>query len=394
MGRRLSDLKFLASLALAVVLIASCGKEDPSPDPQPDDSQYLLPLIETTDLHGHIINQVDKTVHYRLAYIADKVNDIRGRGADYSKDRLLLLDGGDMYQGASISNMLEGKPVYVSMDLMGYDAVTVGNHEFDWDFEKLVEQDATMPDYEWDGRSHVNEVPVTCANLYRDGARTSLTKDYVILEKTAVNSGGKGIKVRIGVIGFAVDYASSIMTSKFTGKGYSINEDYSIANDIARELENSGQCDATILLIHGAADVAAGNLGQNSVIDLVLGGHSHDYMSGTTASGMPYLQGGKHGERYATTELVFTEGNGKVSFSGVGKLDTPLVNASRDYRMSEGQNAEDLDEDIIAVTDRAMSDISEQAKEVIGYITVDASTYGIPGSAGRACPMANWILRL
>lgn len=384
--------KIWAPLVLVATIIASCDKEKPSDKPQPDDREFRLPVIETTDLHGYIINQVDNIVHYRMAYIADKVNDIRGRGNEYSKDRLLLLDGGDIYQGASVSNMLEGKPVYVAMDRMGYDAVTVGNHEFDWDFGKLAEPDATMPDYEWDGRSVVNEVPVICANLYRDGTRVSSTKDYVIVEKTAVNSSGRGIKVRIGVIGFAIDYSSSIMTSKFTGLGYSIKEDYSIANDIAQELESGGQCDATVLLIHGAADDAAENLGALSAIDLVLGGHSHEVKSGTSGFGKPYLQGGRHGEHYATTDLVFTAGvDGKVSYTGVGKLETPLVNASKDTHGSEGQNAEDLEEEILTVSDRALSDIAEYGRQVIGYISVDASTFAIPGSGGRACPMANWM---
>ena len=73
---------------------------------------------------------------------------------------VLLLDGGDLYQGASISNLQEGRPVYVSMDRMGYDAVALGNHEFDWGFDNMVDADATLPDYD----ESVNLVPVLCAN--------------------------------------------------------------------------------------------------------------------------------------------------------------------------------------------------------------------------------------
>ena len=385
--------RFYLLLAVSAAIVVACGKVEPSDQPKPDDKQFLLPLIETTDIHGYLINKVDKTVHYRLAYIADKVNDIRGRGTEYSKDRLLLLDGGDIYQGASISNMLDGKPLFVALDQMGYDAVAVGNHEFDWDFEKLADTDATMPDYEWNGQMHVNGVPVLCANLYKDGSRVSSTRDYVIVEKSAVNSNGKSVKVKIGIIGFAIDYAGSIMTSKFTGKGYSINEDYSIANGIAADLESSGQCDVTILLIHGAADVAAASLGQGSVIDLVLGGHSHDTMSGKADSGIAYLQGGKYAEHYASANLVFTteEENGKVSFTGVDKMATTLVNVSRDTHTAEGQNAEDLENDILTLSDQTISEISGKANDVIGYITVDASAYGIQGSGGRACVMANWM---
>lgn len=278
-------------LFLAVLLAFSCHEINQEPsDDGARAGEYTLPLIETTDVHGYIVNVVDGTIHYRMAFVADKVKDIRGD----DRERILLLDGGDLYQGASISNLQEGKPIYVSMDRMGYDAVALGNHEFDWGFDNMVEQDATLPDYVWDGAASENLVPVLCANLYRDGNRVSATKDYVILEKKAVNPKGESVKVKIGVVGFAVNYASSIMTSKFTGQGFSIKGDYSIANGIARELESSGRCDVTILLIHGAADAAAENLGSGSPFDLVLGGHSHQTMSGISANGIPYLQGGRY----------------------------------------------------------------------------------------------------
>lgn len=314
---------------LVTAFLAACSKE---PTPWVPDSgeegsylpgEYQLPLIETTDLHGYIVSASNGALHYRMAFIADKVNDIRGRGDDYDKSRLLLLDGGDIYQGASISNLLGGKPVYVAMDRMGYDAVTVGNHEFDWGINNLVDADATMPDYTWEGQECVNAVPVVCANLYRNGSRVSTTKDYVIVEKTATNAKGAGIPVRIGIIGFAVDYASSIMTSKFTGMGYSINEDYTIAGRIAAELESSGRCDATVLLIHGAADRAAEKLGPSSAIDLVLGGHSHQSLSGTAGTGIPYLQGGRYGEHFARAER---QRSGGGHYRRVGEADVAFVN--------------------------------------------------------------------
>ena len=392
----------LLGLALASVFLAGCRKEETPQTPvTPEEKEeepalqpgeYLLPLIETTDLHGYIVSGTSGKIHYRMAYIADKVNDIRGRGEGYDKDRLLLLDGGDIYQGASVSNLLAGKPVTIAMDRMGYDAVALGNHEFDWDFETLVDPDATMMDYDWDGQDCVNAVPVLCANLYRDGERDPRTQDYVIVEKTAVNAAGESLPVRVGVIGFAIDYASSIMTSKFTGRGYSIREDYSIANEIAATLESSGQCDATILLIHGAADEAAGKLGGDSAIDLVLGGHSHTTMAGKTDAGIPYLQGGRYGEHYASADLKFTTtAEGHVSFSGVVGPRVVMVEVNRDLHAAAGENAEDLEEDILAVSDYALEATAEQTGEVIGYITVGATTYALNGSYGRACTMANWM---
>ena len=379
-------------LALAAALLVSCFKVDPVADEpeacKPRPGEYKLPVIETTDIHGYIVSTDESAVHYRLAYIADKVNDIRG----HNRRRLLLLDGGDLYQGATVSNLQSGRPVYTAMDLMGYDAVTVGNHEFDWDFEALVDPDATLPDYEWDGKKCDNRVPVLCANLYQNGSRVSCTRDYVIVEKTAFSPEGDSVKVRVGVIGFAENYAGSIMTSKFTGKGYSINENYSIANNIAAELESTALCDVTVLLTHEAAEDAAANLGRGSVVDLVLGGHSHRTVSGQTAWGLPYLQGGRYCEHYACADLFFSvDEDGNVSFTRVDGMATKSVDSKKDLHTYAGQNASDLDDLILAVSEAAVSATSEQLEDVVGYITIGATTYYLPGSGDRAAVISNWM---
>ena len=88
--------RFLLLLALAAALLSGCDKAKDTPS-----GYFYLPVIETTDIHGHIIEKENGVVHYRMAFIADKVRDIRGRGAAYRKDRLLLLDGGDIYQATA-----------------------------------------------------------------------------------------------------------------------------------------------------------------------------------------------------------------------------------------------------------------------------------------------------
>jgi 2',3'-cyclic-nucleotide 2'-phosphodiesterase (5'-nucleotidase family) len=386
----------IAALLTILFLCAfSCEKVDTpvKDDPVEQDGKiqpgsYTLPLIETTDCHGYIVTVADKIVHYRMAFIADKAKDIRGN----DKSRLLLLDGGDIYQGASVSNLLDGKPMYMAMDRMGYDAVALGNHEFDWDFETMVDPDATMLDYEWEGKKKDNYVPIVCANIYRDGQRLSCTKDYIIVEKTAVNGKGGTVTVKIGIVGFVPNYSGSIMSSKFGGKGYSINEDYSIANDIASELEASGQCDATILLIHGGAEGSANRVGRNSVFDLVLGGHSHQTVGGKTSWGLPYLQGGRYCEHYAYADLVFNvDEEGAVSFSKVDNMKFCPVDSSRDLHTYETENASDLDPDILELSYYAIMSTSEQLNDVIGYINVDANNYSISGSGGRSSVMSNWM---
>lgn len=128
------------------------------------------------------------------------------------------------------------------------------------------------------------------------------------------------------MVGFAEDWSTSILPSQFAGKGYSIQENYTIANDIAAELEASGKCNATFLLIHAPANEAAEQLGENTAFDLVLGGHNHYTIAGHTNWGLPYLQGGKRGEAYAYAELKFkVDTLGNISFSNVRGMQTYTV---------------------------------------------------------------------
>lgn len=402
--RKLSGI-YLSCLVLAAMLL-SCAKEptvgpfpDPVPEPavdppeeKPQPVDYFLPVMETADIHGYLVYNDGQFNHYRMAFVADKANDIRGRGEDHDPGRLLLLDGGDLYQGSSLSNFLKGEPIYAAMGRMEYDAVALGNHEFDWVLETVIDPDATLPDYEWEGVKQENSVPVLCANLYRNNVRDSRTKDYVIVEKTAVSEKGETIPVRIGIVGFAENYASSIMTSKFSGMGYSITEDYWIARNIAAFLEESGQCDATVLLVHSAVSGAAEKLGQGSAFDLVLGGHSHVTTTGTTRWGMPYLQGGRYCEHYASAIMKFTKDTeGNVSFMGIQDPKIVTVNSNKDMHNSPGQNASDLEDDILALSKNALAKVSKELDSVIGYIRVGATSTSLSGSGGRASTLSNWM---
>ncbi|MCR5445573.1 MAG: hypothetical protein K6E96_07860 [Bacteroidales bacterium] len=89
--------KCFFSIFLSAVIV-SCQKEEiiPEEETKPQPGVYSLPLIETTDIHGQIVKDEGEDIHCSLAYIADKVKDIRGHEGMYDKDRLLLLDGGDL----------------------------------------------------------------------------------------------------------------------------------------------------------------------------------------------------------------------------------------------------------------------------------------------------------
>lgn len=395
----------LSSLLMLLAVACSNGGDDvPQSAPKPPvpsyviPGSYTLPMIETTDVHGYFVHINKDDVYYRLAYIADKVNDIRGRGTSHKREKLLLLDGGDIYQGTTVSKLQRGKALYIAYDKMNYDAVALGNHEFDWGIENMVDSDATLPDYERGGVSVTNSVPVLCANMYQNGSKAGITKDYVIVEKTAASAEGNEIRVKIGVIGFAENYTSSVLKSQFIDKGYSINADYSIAKNIAAQLESSGECNATILLVHGEAASAAKKLGSDSVIDFVLGGHTHVYDEGITDGGVPYAQGQCYAQSYVYSELDFSvDDAGKISFVRVKETKKIAVDATKVTHTSDDENAEDLEPEIITLSNEAIEASKTALKEVVGYITESAThnssgtKYAIDGSDGRASVMSNWV---
>lgn len=353
---------------------------------------YFLPVFETSDIHGCLVDTAAQPYEYRMAYIADKVKDARGGADAYDQSRAVLLDSGDIYQGDALSNLLDGVPITIAFDRMDYDAVSVGNHEFDWDVETMYDPDATMLSYTLDGESFENPIPVLAANLLRNGEKVTFAEDYVILEKTAVNAAGDTLPVKIGVIGFADNYAGDILFSKFTGAGYTVDRDYAIANDLAAELETTLGCDATILLIHGESSKAAEALGATD-IDLVLGGHVHGNKSGQSTWGVPYLQPRNDAEAYAYAELVFdAAGTDEASFVAVTNAGTVNLSPSRTYNTPE--NAQELDTELLALSDASIALLDDALNANIGYVTVSIDKNTPLGGNERSTTAGNWVTSL
>lgn len=110
----------LALAALCAFFAASCGGPSTPAVERPD--LVTLSVVGTNDLHGHV---------EALPLFAGYLSALRDARADDGGE-VVLLDGGDMFQGTLESNLLEGAPVVAAYAALGYDAVTIGNHEFDY----------------------------------------------------------------------------------------------------------------------------------------------------------------------------------------------------------------------------------------------------------------------
>lgn len=353
-------------------------------------STYYLPVFETSDTHGYIAGTSGDDDLYLLAYISDKVKDVRGYGAGYRKDKALLLDGGDMFQGNPLSNLLQGDSISAAYSIMDYDAVTIGNHEFDWGIGNTIDADKTMKDYSFGSRSGINDIPVVASNIYHNGKKIDFAYDYVIIEKTATDVYGNEASVRIGVIGFAGAYDNTIRNSLFTGAGYRVDLNFAGANALAASLESEKRCDATILLTHEAASEIAEGLGRGSAIDLVLGGHTHVNDCGVTGSNVSYLQPASNGAAYSYCEMTFTVENGRPVFQEIKEAKTVYTDNSRAKNTASNKN--ELDPEMVALTKEVLDQLESVLDEKVGYITVNASRHDfIPGSGDRSTVCGNWM---
>ncbi|MCD8010822.1 MAG: 5'-nucleotidase C-terminal domain-containing protein, partial [Lachnospiraceae bacterium] len=354
---------------------------------------YTLKIFETTDVHGYLVDTSSgdsSTYQYRLAYIADDVDDARDV---YDVDDVLLVDTGDIYQGNVISNLQDGQPMTAAYDLMEYDVVSIGNHEFDWGYEVVIDEDGTMSSYSVGDYEGDSEIPVIASNLYQDGDKITFADDYIILEKSAVDEDGNVITVKIGIIGWVASYATDIMYAQFTGRGFTVDLDYDALEDLAVELETEKGCDATILLAHADAAGTASGLNSGTVIDLVCGGHTHSAQTGTV-NGVTYMEAANQAANYCYAELVFeTDENDNITNVGVSTKKIVSVTGDTSKLYDTEDNEDELDQEIVALSQAAVENVSDVLNETLGYITTSALKTAI-GSNSMSSTAGNWMTSL
>lgn len=243
-----------------------------------------LIILHTNDTHSCVLplnpNLADTMLAGRGGFLrrAAMIDQMRKEDND-----LLLLDSGDFSQGSPYYTMFKGDVETELMNIMGYDAATIGNHEFDFGLENMARIFRKA------------KFPIVCANYDFTGTVVEgLVKPYVIIKR-------KG--VRIGIFGLSPKLDGLVMASTCAGVRYS--DPIKTANAVADKLKNEEKCDVVICLSHLGWDEAGLNdmemMAKTRNIDLVLGGHSHSYFKtlnhvrNLDGKDVPNDQNGKHG---------------------------------------------------------------------------------------------------
>lgn len=289
-------------------------------------NQAHLRIMETTDLHVHV---------FPYDYYADKPNDTMGLARTATimdsiraeATNSLLVDNGDFLQGNPMGDyiayergMKEGDmhPIIQAMNVLGYEASTLGNHEFNYGLDFMMNTIAGA------------NFPVVCANVTKGqlaaNARADelFLKPYVILDKKIKDGSGAEHPIRIGLIGFVPPQIMNWDSAHLVGKA--------AARDIVKAAEawvpqmKEDGAEIIIALSHSGMGPEAyeENLENASVllagidgIDALVTGHSHlafpgpqfDGVAGVdsaagTINGKPGVMGGFWGSHLGLLDLL------------------------------------------------------------------------------------------
>jgi len=249
-------------LALALLVGAQLGAEI-----------RTLTILHTNDLHARLTPLENGKGGF--AALAATIRRERAHCSD-----CILLNAGDLAQGTPVSSIFHGLPVFEIANLFGYDAATLGNHDFDygWMQTRTFLQTATYP--------------IVSANMVGAGGRLFTPKPYVILH---VNG------LRVAVIGAMTEELRTLSTPQLLGEWHAAPV-IEAARRYAREVRD--QADLAVLLGHINGAEETGFLDNAPEIPVLVTGHIHSGLSHEVVrSGRILVRVKGYGEELGRLEL-------------------------------------------------------------------------------------------
>ena len=282
-------------------------------------ADYTLHVIHINDLHSRIepINRFDSTCNAEdnaagecfggVARVVTKINELR---EELAGENVIVLDAGDQYQGSLMYTTYKGDVEAEFVELIGFDAMAVGNHEFDDGDEGLRKLTDAV------------SVPIVSGNIDVSASNilAGQVEDHLVLEV-----GGQ----KIGIVSALA--ADTVETSSPSDAVVFSDEAESLAADVAA-LEAEG-VSKIIALTHVGASKDMAIAESVAGLDAVVGGHSHTLFSNTEEGAMAYptmvgnvpvVQAYAYSKYVGHLTLVFDDDGNVTSATG----DTILLDAS------------------------------------------------------------------
>lgn len=272
----------------------------------------VISLLSINDFHGNIVESGKNPGAARLAGYFKAEKEVNPEGT-------IILSAGDMYQGTADSNLMYGEPVQHMMNMIGFEAMTMGNHEFDWGLEAIEK---------WISQS---KFPFLAANIIdkKTGEVASFVKPYTIVER-------KGIKV--GIIGIATPETLTKTKAEMI-EPYDFKDPAETVNALVPKVKEAG-AEIIVVLSHlgamqdkdtkeisgEAADFAKAVKG----VDAIIAGHSHQTIDGEV-NGIPVVQAYYNGRSVAHID-IFLDADKKITKIET-YVDGDVIKAAEDNEM-------------------------------------------------------------
>ncbi|MEX0370749.1 MAG: bifunctional 2',3'-cyclic-nucleotide 2'-phosphodiesterase/3'-nucleotidase, partial [Tateyamaria sp.] len=308
-------------------------------------------LMETTDLHVHVFPYDyygDRPVDTAgLARTATLIRQIRNEATNS-----MLVDNGDFLQGNPMGDYIayergmkdgDSHPIITAMNTVGFDAATLGNHEFNYGLDFLMKSLAGA------------DFPVVCANVAKEqgadaASDTTLVPPFVILDRTVTDGAGDTHPIKVGLIGFVPPQIMNWDRRHLEGN-VQARDIIDTARTLVPLMKEQG-ADIIIALSHsgiGAADHADGMenasvpLAAVDGIDAILTGHHHQVfpsptyadlpavdVAAGTIHGKPAAMGGFWGSHLGVIDLMLERDGAGWRITGHGSEARPISKRNED----------------------------------------------------------------
>lgn len=313
---------------LALATAPETGQDQPA--------RVLLRVLATSDLHGHILpwdDLCDRPAPDRgLAQVASLIASARAEVPGS-----LLLDNGDFLNGSPLADHVaetrrptadQPHPMIAAMNMLGYDAATLGNHEFSHGLEVL--------------RHALRQArfPIVTTNLHRIGAASGKTRAFqprhVMLRRVLTDQSGAEHEVNIGILGFLPPQTALWERRHLAGK-LDARGILAAARRAVPRLRRAG-ADLVIALSHsGLGGTAIGDDAENiscalaatDGVDAVIAGHTHQVFPPTGDGSTPALYDGPKPSVPHSKPMVMPGFFG----SHLGVIDLTLIRKGAGWRV-------------------------------------------------------------
>ncbi|WP_369903277.1 bifunctional 2',3'-cyclic-nucleotide 2'-phosphodiesterase/3'-nucleotidase [Bacillus manliponensis] len=286
---------------------------------QVGESTVKLRILETSDIHVNLMNydyyQTKTDNKVGLVQTATLVNEERAKAKNS-----VLFDDGDALQGTPLGDYVAQKgldgnyvhPLYRVMNLMKYDAISLGNHEFNYGLDYLYKAISKT------------QFPVINSNVFIDDHDNNEENDknafekYHIFDKVVTDEAGKTQVVKIGVMGFVPPQIMGWDKANLEGK-VKAKDIVQTAKKLVPEMKGKG-ADIIVALAHSGVDKSGYNVGMENAsyylatevpgVDAVLMGHSHTVIT-DKFDGVPVVMPGVFGSNLGIIDMELKKVNGK-----------------------------------------------------------------------------------